>query len=220
MGQKIWWLCEDGHEWKASINNRTHKNQGCPVCSGRIVSDKNRFSILYPELILEWHPTKNGELTPHHISFGISKRVWWLCEEGHEWRASINRRTNPNSNNGCPKCASSKGEKEILSFLKEFNVAHITEYRFENCRHKRELPFDFAIFDSDGYLHCIIEYHGEQHYRPIKFFGGQKKYEERIRNDKIKSDYCRENNIPLKIIPYWEFDNIESILQDYLFESM
>jgi hypothetical protein len=27
-----WWLCEKGHEWPSTVNNRSH-GQGCPVCS-------------------------------------------------------------------------------------------------------------------------------------------------------------------------------------------
>ena len=58
-----------------------------------------------PELLLEWHPTKNTNVTPHSISCGSAQNVWWLCAEGHEWKATINHRT---QGRGCPECAQIK----------------------------------------------------------------------------------------------------------------
>jgi len=59
----------------------------------------------YPKLVAEWHPTKNGELTPDRVTYGSSRRVWWKCARGvdHEWRASPNSRTA--NRTGCPFCA-------------------------------------------------------------------------------------------------------------------
>ena len=41
------------------------------------------------ELLEEWHPTKNANLTPHNVTYGSKKKVWWICKNGHEWQASI-----------------------------------------------------------------------------------------------------------------------------------
>ena len=57
--------------------------------------------ILKPHLIMEWHPTKNGDLRPRDITPGSGKKVWWLCEEGHEWQAAIYSRSR---GSGCPHC--------------------------------------------------------------------------------------------------------------------
>lgn len=214
--KRAFWLCNKcEHEWNTKIYKRTHSNRGCPACSGKVVTDKNRLSILFPEISSEWHPSKNGELTPNDVSFGSTKKFWWICGSGHEWKTTINSRAS--LGNGCPKCKNSRGENKISSFLKEFNITHIPEYKFKNCVHKKELPFDFAIFDPDGYLNCLVEYHGIQHYEPIEFFGGEKSFRELQIRDNIKKKFCEDNNIPLKIIPYWDYDNIEKILQDYLF---
>lgn len=64
----------------------------------------------------------------------------------------------------------------------------------------------------------VIEYQGEQHYKPIEYFGGKKEFEERKRNDKIKRNYCRTNKIPYLEIKYTEFDRIEEILTKKLTE--
>jgi hypothetical protein len=65
------------------------------------LTDKNRLSIVNPELCKEWDYDKNGDLTPEDISFGSNKRVWWKCREGHEWEATPDDRSN---GSGCPLC--------------------------------------------------------------------------------------------------------------------
>ena len=70
----FWWKCSKcSYEWKSSVKNRYNGN-GCPKCSGRVPSDKNRLSFLYPEIVKEWHPIKNKNLTPDDVSFGSEKR--------------------------------------------------------------------------------------------------------------------------------------------------
>jgi hypothetical protein len=64
----------------------------------------------------------------------------------------------------------------------------------------------------------LIEFDGRQHYEPIEFFGGEEKYISRKKNDQIKTNYCLKNNISLLRIPYWDYDNIETILEEKLTE--
>ncbi len=104
--KKVWWLCEHGHEWQASINSRTNMQSGCPVCSGRqVLVGFNDLATVNPNLALEWHPTKNGDLKPSDVTQGTDRKVWWICEHGHDWHASIAHRTNTFHQNGCPVCA-------------------------------------------------------------------------------------------------------------------
>lgn len=118
----------------------------------------------------------------------------------------------------CGRCNElSHGESKISKFLKENNIAFDPQYTFKNFKIMKSHRFDFAIFDNDG-LFCLVEYDGIQHYEPVKFFGGEKKFEIQKNRDSIKNTYCIENNIPLIRIPYWEFDNIEKILSDKLCE--
>lgn len=102
-GKKVWWLGECGHEWEQKISNRTALKQGCPYCVGqKVFSGQNDFAFHYPELAKEWHPTKNGILTPQQVSRKSSQRAWWLGECGHEWKSLICEKPR----NGCPVCAS------------------------------------------------------------------------------------------------------------------
>ena len=92
--------------------------------------------------------------------------------------------------------------------LNKYNVDFKSQYKFNDCKSKRELPFDFYITN----LNIVIEYDGIQHYRIIKYFNGLDGFITTKIHDVIKTKYCKDNNIKLIRIPYWEFDNIENIL--------
>jgi hydroxymethylpyrimidine/phosphomethylpyrimidine kinase/superfamily II DNA or RNA helicase len=111
-GKKVWWLCDKGdeHEWEANVTDRTRiKGSGCPVCSNDKIVRSNCLATTHREIAQQWHPTKNGELTPDTIGAGSSKKVWWICDKGdeHEWKASIQNRTKKNGT-GCPVCSNYK----------------------------------------------------------------------------------------------------------------
>lgn len=98
----IWWVCDRGHEWRATVKSRT-EGCGCPVCANRaIIPEFNDLATTRPELAKQWHPTKNGTLTPQDVVAGTLRKVWWQCEKGHEWQATVASRA---SGVGCPVCA-------------------------------------------------------------------------------------------------------------------
>lgn len=105
---KVWWKCPKGddHEWQSTVHHRTI-GLGCPICSNQKIVESNSLATLNPELSREWHPTKNGKLTPSDVGPGSGRNVWWKCNKGsdHEWRASIARRHN---GRGCPVCIGRK----------------------------------------------------------------------------------------------------------------
>jgi hypothetical protein len=99
--KKVWWKCKCGHQWQAQVNARK-KGTGCPVCAGRRPGPDHNLRVLYPEIATEWHPEKNGNLTPEDVTPGSNKKVWWLCENGHEWETVVKGRTSRGT--GCPLC--------------------------------------------------------------------------------------------------------------------
>jgi hypothetical protein len=105
--RKVWWICNQGHEWEAAIVNR-NRGRGCPYCAGRVVCENNSLEVVNPTLAAEWHPAKNGGLTPRDVTAGSGKRVWWRCEKGHEWEAYIHSR-----NRGYGKCPCCRGSKKF-----------------------------------------------------------------------------------------------------------
>lgn len=107
----------------------------------------------------------------------------------------------------------SKGESKIEKILKEKNVKYILQKTFDKCRgYKRPLPFDFYLPD---YNTCI-EFDGIQHFRPVEIFGGIERFNELIKNDTIKNEYCQENNIGLIRISYKEKTKIQHIIEEKL----
>ena len=113
---------------------------------------------------------------------------------------------------GCPRCNESLGEKEISKFLNKYKITFDRQHRFDGCRNKQTLPFDFYIPSA----RTLIEFDGIQHFQPIPYFGGLSAYESLKINDKIKSDYCEEEYINLIRIRYDQFDDIYRILWDNL----
>jgi len=116
---KVWWRCKKGHEWQATVSNRNN-TRGCPYCSGRRVCDDNCLQTINPSLAKEWHPTKNGELTPKDVMPYSNKKFWWRCKKcGHEWQARISSRA---LGAGCRKCYIEK-QKDKRFATKKYNLA-------------------------------------------------------------------------------------------------
>ncbi len=112
----------------------------------------------------------------------------------------------------CTKCKfNSKGKQQIIHYLKGKNIKYTDEERFNECRNKNPLPFD--IFVDNKFL---IEYDGIQHFEENKHFGGIKGFSLRKQHDQIKNEFCIKHNIPLIRIPYWDYENIEDILNNCL----
>lgn len=114
--KKVWWVCGAGHEWQAQVKSRTAGGSGCPFCANRaIIAGQNDLAATYPLLASQWHPEKNGPLTPQQVVSGSQRKVWWRCERGHEWQASICSRT---AGAGCPICTGKvivAGENDLAS---------------------------------------------------------------------------------------------------------
>ena len=135
--EKFWWKCKDcGNEWQSDIGHRIG-GRGCPICArARTVAARQRqllengsLAKKCPDLVKEWHPTKNGGLTPNDISFGSTKKVWWKCSKcGNEWETSPNTRKSQN----CPECGK---EKSRLSRKANYaNKNNLLEKHPELCK--------------------------------------------------------------------------------------
>lgn len=113
--KSVWWLGKCGHEWKSIVSNEA-KSGLCPYCVGkRVLQGFNDLAYTNPELAKQWDCEKNGALTPNNITAGSGKKVWWHCEKGHVWQASVVSR---NRGNGCPICANRialKGYNDVTS---------------------------------------------------------------------------------------------------------
>ena len=104
-------------------------------------------------------------------------------------------------------CKESSGEKLIRNFLENNNIYYEQEKRFEDCKDKKSLPFDFYVPDYN----LIIEFDGQHHFEDIR---GELNHKTTVKHDKLKNEYCTSHNINLLRIPYWDGHNIDNILKE------
>ena len=113
--RKFWWQGECGHEWISTVSYEISSGK-CPYCSGmRVLQGFNDLATINPMIAKEWDYQKNDKVSQETITAGSGKKVWWRCEKGHSWYASIVSR---NRGNGCPVCANRivlKGYNDITS---------------------------------------------------------------------------------------------------------
>jgi len=122
-----WWKCDFGHEWRADPYS-VYQGKRCPFCSGhRVLPGFNDLQSANPALASQWHPTKNGDLTPAHVTPGSNRKAWWACERDHEWKAVISSRS---GGTGCPVCS---GHRILPGFndLAKRNPALLAEWDYD-----------------------------------------------------------------------------------------
>lgn len=112
---------------------------------------------------------------------------------------------------GCPQCSESHGERLVRQYLESHSIKYVFQKKFDECRNVHPLPFDFYLPEYNS----IIEYDGEQHFRPIEWFGGDEGFNNLLKRDEIKNEYCKENNIPILRIPYYA--DVTKELDNFLF---
>lgn len=216
--QKIWWQCCNNpkHKWEAPISRRNGgRKSNCPYCAGKLPSEDYNLLVYNPELCKEWDYKKNKK-KPEDYTPGSNKKVWWICKDCEfNWQADISNRNY--SGNGCPRCSESKGEKQLDIILTKYNILHDSQYTFDDLIGTGGglLKFDVPIFwdEEKTNLRMLIEYDGKQHFEWIKGMMTKKAFEKLQIHDELKNQYCKNNNIKLLRIPYWDFDNIENILK-------
>lgn len=185
---------------------------GCPGCAYEYKSSNAKLS---PDLVEKRIGECGGTLLNKEDYYRWdSKNLMVTCLDCGKpfltsYYAYINR-----GGQICPNCSKTKsfGEYLVLSYLDDNKINYQREYRFNDCKDKVALPFDFYLPDYNA----VIEYQGRQHYSDIEYFGGTEAFEKRKRHDKIKKQYCKDNKIKFIEIPYWENDNIDKLLSDAL----
>lgn len=173
----------------------------CPYCSGRMKKTTEQFKQDIIEAVDEEYSLL-GKYKNNRTKVLIKHN---LCNT--EYKVTPH---NFLRGRRCPICNESKGEQLIRKYLTTNSIIFIPEFEIAQCKDKNPLPFDFAIFDTKKNLKCLIEYDGEFHYAPIL---GKEHLDYQNSHDEIKNKYCREQQILLFRIPYWEKDNIEQILR-------
>ena len=192
-------ICNNGHIFHMSLNDllRGHR---CPHCMGN--------AKLTLEYIKDYF-RKYSYIVIDDKYINANSKLNVECPNGHQYSV---RYSDFYSGKRCPMCNQSSGEQEIARVLDKYGIKYEVLYKFEDCRNKNPLPFDFYLNDYN----CCIEYDGEQHYIYGCFDMDLLDLMNRKYIDNKKTQYCKNKNIKLIRIPYWDFDNIEYILYNKL----
>ncbi len=110
------------------------------------MSEKTAHSYIYltrPDIIKEWHPTKNGKSNPRTVTCDHEEQVWWLCENGHEWEATVKSRM---AGDRCSFCV-----PEALKEQSRKSDEYLQDQKFKsNYGHYSEKTSDLIQEDSDN----------------------------------------------------------------------
>lgn len=120
--------------------------------------------------------------------------------------------------NRCPHCVRSKGEVFISRYLDSIGIKYIEEISFNDFCGDLNVPYryDFGVIDDDGEVLALIEFDGEQHFKSVPFYGGDKGFRKRVLNDQVKNWYAYNNDINLIRIRFDEVDKVGMIINKYL----
>lgn len=216
---KYLFKCKKGHQFTLTADKVTGRGDWCPYCAGRY----GNFREKYRKIIED---KNNGIMFSDYIN-GHTPIVC-ACENGHVFEVTP---ANLLGGRWCPDCRTSYGERAIQYYLDKRKIPYQRQYTFNDLRGKnRPLSFDFAVFDDNNNLRCLIEYDGEQHFRPLRHSKNKKRNLEKFHqtqlNDKRKNEYCKVNNIRLIRISFFDVDerrihnlyrDVERILDKELF---
>ena len=138
---------------------------------------------------------------------GKENFAYWLCEcECGNIVSVRGDHLRDNTTQSCG-CINSKGEFLIRQILDQLKIKYKQQYIFSDLKVKKSLRFDFAIFDDNNNIKCLIEYQGQQHFQPYHF-DTDERFQKRLEYDRIKREYCKENNIKLIEISYIDYEKI------------
>ena len=192
--------CPKHGVFKCKPSNHINQLHGCPKCGREKVAKQLAWTtddfIKKSKLT---HGEKYGYSNSHYVNYNTPVVI--TCPRHGDFLQKPGNHFNRES--GCPKCSMSKGEQKLSRLLEENSIDFVSQKTFDECKNKRVLPFDFYLPDYD----ILIEYDGEQHYKPIDHFGGIESFNQIQSNDIIKNEFCENNSIRLYRIKY--NDNLE-----------
>ena len=197
---KVKIICNKHGIFEQVPDSHITQKTGCPLCSKKHKYTNDEFI--------------NKAVLIHNKTYDYSEvkyinnytKIKIKCEKHGIFEQTP---SNHLSGKGCDLCQKSKNENLITIFLKNKNINHKQQHKFDDCKYIRSLPFDFYLPDHN----ICIEFQGKQHYQPIEFFGGKNGFILQQKRDNVKINYCKNNNIRLIIVKY--NDNLLEKLSNY-----
>ena len=206
----IKFICQKHGLQKMMLDNFTHGHK-CYFCSYEERADNLRHSIEYVQSVIE-SCNNNKWLNPECYVNALEKNLQILCGScGGTYITSFDAYTAKDKQKikcfSC-SCKESKGESRIREFLEQNHIMFEQEKIFDDCKDVRSLPFDFYL----PKYNLIIEFDGQHHFYEVGFGN----FESTQKHDKIKNQYCKNNNIGLLRISYLDGNDIEKIIAKQL----
>lgn len=201
-GQCVYWLCECDCGNLTEVRSNLLRNGSIQSCG--CLQKERVFQATFKDLTGK----RFGKLVVKKLDSIKNHSSYWLCQCDCGNQKIIKGSTLSYGATHSCGCINSTAELKIQVALKELNIKYITQKSFDDLRGvgQRKLKFDFYLPDYNA----IIECQGEQHYKPITFFGGDDSFKIIQEHDKRKKEYCKNNNLKLIEIPYKDFQNINA----------
>ena len=187
-------ICPEHGEFLQTPNKHL-SGHGCPKCAGRNWNTE--------DFIKKAREIHGDKYDYSKVKFAkMIEKVCIVCpEHGEFWQSP---QVHLYMKCGCPKCSQSHGERIVSQILNNLGVTYNIQCHIQNPYNSNKFVVDFyLLYNNEQY---IIEYNGEQHYRPVNFFGGEERFEKQVARDTDLAKYCLENNIHLITLEYFLTD--------------
>lgn len=207
--------CDNNHIFSAKPNDLLRGHNKCPICS------KNEYMNKRKKIFLQkFYNIHNNNIILLENYIYSEKHIKCKCTKcNYIWQATP---ANLLRGTGCPNCKCSYSERIIIQFLTNNNFIYDIQFKINQCKDIRALPFDFAIFKTEEdklnkIPWILIEFDGLQHTHPITFGGNKidaiKKLAYIQKHDNIKTNFCYKNNIPLiriRFDKYYSYNKLKN----------
>ena len=198
---KVCVICpEHGEFWQTP---NSHLNgTGCPKCSGNYIPTTE-------EWITSANEKHNGKYDYHKVKYVKSTiKVCIICPEHGEF---LQKPTYHIQGQGCPKCNLSHMEHDVMNYLDERGIPYDYQKRFDWLGRQ---SLDFYLPDYNVGVEC----QGEQHFFPVKYFGGEKTFKKTLERDKRKKKLCEENGV--KLLYFGNVPNYDTFLGEAVHDDV
>ena len=187
--------------------NNLKQGFGCKYCGIERVASSRRLSLQQAKEIFARHDMvlldqeyKNSNtpmkyICKHHEEFGVQYMALSNAYKQH-----------------CPHCNTIKGEDKISRYFLENNIKFVPHKSYDDLRGVGggKLSYDFYLPN----FNLLIEYQGEQHEHPVNVFGGEEQFQIQQEHDFRKREYAKTHGVELFEIWYYDFANLEQILDN------
>ena len=206
-----YWMCEcecGNREIIKATDLNTSKRVECLICQ------KKKHKTQY----IDETGKRYGKLTVLELDTEkSSKNAFWKCKCDCGTLLTVEGTKLRSGHTQSCGCIISTGEFKISQILSNANISFKKQVTFENCLDKKQLRFDFGVYNDNNELQYLIEFDGIQHFGFTEGWNDEQNYKDTKRKDSIKNNYCFINQIPLIRIPYYHQNNLS--LNDLLLKT-